>query len=162
MRTLRLAAALALMAPLATACVPQITPCPAIAQAPVVSVTVQKSYVPFVRTLRLEACQSGTCKEGELELMPGTTPIDQGCRDKPEGVCSATSSPDGTLHGQLWMDALTEEPIAATLTGTGSSGARLPVRTLTFKPKETYPFGLQCGKVLTANLLLDAKGLRQA
>lgn len=141
---------------LATACVPPVTSCPAIAQAPVVTVTVLQSYVQAVRTVHLRACQSGVCKEGDLALAPGTKSVNQGC-EGPAAVCSETASPDGTLYGHLWLDVLTEDPIDATVSGVDTNGAPLPVRTITFTPKPT-----QCPKFITANLLLDADGMRQA
>ncbi|WP_353747964.1 MULTISPECIES: hypothetical protein [unclassified Paenarthrobacter] len=55
------------------------------------------------------------------------------------------------------MDLLTENPIEATLSGIGADGSPLPVRTITFTPKLT-----QCPEFITASLLLDADGVRQA
>jgi hypothetical protein len=143
---------------LTSACYPYAAPCPAIAQASVVSVAVARDYVPHVKTLRLRACQDGTCKEADLELFPGTVPVDQGCR--PEGVCSATASPDGTMMGMLMLDSLTEARMALTATGTAPDGAALPVRTLDFRPRGAYPYGEQCGRFVTASVKLDAGGLR--
>ncbi|HEY8700010.1 MAG TPA: hypothetical protein VIM08_03435 [Arthrobacter sp.] len=142
---------------LTSACFPYAAPCPMIAQASVVSVTVVREYVPRVKTLHLKACQDGRCKEADLELFPGTVSVDQGCR--PEGVCSATSSPDGTMKGMLMLDSLTEAPMALTATGTAPDGAALPVRTLDFRPRGVYPFGEQCGRFVTASVTLDADGL---
>lgn len=137
-------------------------PCPAIAQAPVVHLTVESSYVPSVKGIHLKACQDGVCKEADLDLMPGTASVDQGCTgDGPHDSCSATSVPDGTLVGMLMLDVLTESPIEASLTGTSPNGAPLPQRSLTFTPTSDYPFGQQCGKFLGASLILDADGLRQ-
>ncbi|HAG60799.1 MAG TPA: hypothetical protein DCR15_14530 [Arthrobacter bacterium] len=134
-------------------------PCPMIAQASVVSVTVPHSYVPKVGTLRLKACQDGVCKEDNVELRPGSVSVDQGCG--PDGVCSATASPDGTLIGMLFLDSLTEAPMALTATGTSPDGSALPVRTLDFRPRGAYPYGEQCAKFVTASVILDAAGLRQ-
>jgi hypothetical protein len=53
--------------------------CPAIAQASGVSVTVAASYAPAVKALHLKACQDGVCREGYLELVPGSISVDQGC-----------------------------------------------------------------------------------
>lgn len=150
--------ALLTTAGLATACEPYAPPCPAIAQATVVSVTIAADYAPEVRTLHLKACQDGTCKEGEAELMPGSVSIDQGC--DAYGACSATSSPDGTKVGSLMLDVLTESAIDVTASGTAASGSALPVRTLTFRPRATYPFGEQCGRFLDASVILDRDGLR--
>jgi hypothetical protein len=53
--------------------------CPAIAQASGVSVTVAASYAPAVKALHLKACQDGVCREADLELVPGSISVDQGC-----------------------------------------------------------------------------------
>ncbi|MHA7290660.1 hypothetical protein ACX80V_13545 [Arthrobacter sp. MDT3-24] len=135
-------------------------PCPAIAQATAVSVTVAREYVAQVGSLRLKACQDGVCKEAAVELFPGTASIDQGCA--PDGVCSATASPDGTMIGMLMLESLTEAPMALTATGTSAGGSALPVRTLDFRPRGAYPYGEHCGRFVTASVILDAEGLRQA
>lgn len=147
-----------------SACMPEAVPCPAIAQASVVALTVAASYAPVVEAIHLKACQDGTCREADLELMPGSTTVDLGCEPSagPDGTCSATSSPDGTLTGMLMMDVLTESRIDATATGTSTAGAPLPERKLSFLPKAEYPFGEQCGKFVTAGVVLDADGLRQS
>lgn len=150
--------ALLTTAGLATACEPYAPPCPAIAQATVVSVTVAASYAPEVRSLHLKACQDGACKEGDVELGPGSVSIDQGC--DAYGACSATSSPDGTKVGSLMLDVLTESAIDVTATGIARDGTALPVRTLTFRPRANYPFGEQCGRFLDASVILDRDGLR--
>ena len=139
---------------------PYETPCPAIAQASVVSVTVTAPYAPRVGTLHLKACQDGVCTEDDLELRQGSISIDQGCR--PEGVCSATASPDGTMIGMLFLDALTESPMAVRATGTSTDGSALPVRSLDFRPRGEFPYGERCGRFVTASVVLDADGLRQA
>lgn len=53
--------------------------CPAIAQASGVSVTVAASYAPAVKTLHLQACQEGVCRESDLVLVPGSISVDLGC-----------------------------------------------------------------------------------
>ena len=128
------------------------------------SLTVAAEYVGAVRTVRLKACQAGRCSEAALDLVPGSSAVDLGCEpgsgdDRP---CSATSSPDGTLTGMLLLERLTADSITATASGTDTNGQPLPVRTTTFTPRVTYPFGEQCARFITANLVLDAGGLRQA
>lgn len=135
-------------------------PCPAIAQATAVSVTVARDYVAQVASLRLKACQDGTCKEAGVELMMGSASIDQGCT--PDGVCSATASPDGTKFGILMLESLTEAPMAVTATGTAPDGSALPVRTLNFIPRGEFPYGEHCGRFITASVVLDSQGLRTA
>lgn len=145
---------------LVSGCGPGASACPAIAQATAVSVTITAGYAPQVGTLHLQACQDGNCKEGDLELRPGTASVDQGCN--PEGACSATASPDGTRVGTLMLDALTESAMTVTASGAGPDGSALPVRTLQFQPRAVYPFGEQCGKFLTASVTLDSTGLRES
>ena len=164
MRTFAALAGLGFTALLVTGCQTE-TACPAIGQAPVVALTVAREYAGSVKTLRLSACQDGRCTEAELELFAGSTSVDQGCEPGPgagDRPCSATSSPDGTLMGMLLLDPLTESPIEATSSGTGPDGLPLPVRTVTFTPRVAYPYGEQCGRFISAGVLLDADGLRQA
>ena len=144
------------------------TVCPAVGQVAGVSVTVAASYSPQVKALHLRACQAGRCKEDTLELVPGSVPVDLGCtgdsgdaESRPDGVCSATSRPDGTQHGLLELDTLGDSPIAVTASGSSANGKPLPTRTLRFEPKASYPFGEQCGRFISAAVVLDAAGLRQ-
>lgn len=154
--------ALLTTAALSSACndYPVPAPCPAIAQATAVSVTIARDYAARVGSLHLKACQDGACKEGVVELFPGSTSVDQGCT--PDGVCSATATPNGTMFGTLMLDTLTEAPMVLTATVTAPDGAALPVQTLEFRPRGEYPFGEQCGKFVTASVQLDSEGLRQA
>ncbi|CAI3791062.1 hypothetical protein [Pseudarthrobacter sp. MM222] len=163
MRKFAAVLALAVAALPAAGCQPE-TACPAIAPAPVVALTVARDYAATVKTIRLRACQEGRCVESELELFPGSTTVDQGCEPGPgsDRACSATSSPDGTLTGMLMFDRLTESRIDATSSGIDVSGLPLPVRTVTFTPRVAYPYGQQCGRFISAGLILDAAGLRQA
>jgi hypothetical protein len=124
-----------------------------------VSVTVTADYAPHVAKLHLKACQDGQCKEEDVELRPGSASIDQGCN--PEGVCSATASPDGTKIATLFLDTLTESPMAVTASATAPDGTPHPARALDFRPRAEYPFGEQCGRFITASVLLDAEGLRE-
>jgi hypothetical protein len=144
-------------------CSPQAVPCPAIAQASVVALTIPRHYADSVKSVHLQACQDGICKAGELDLQPGMKSVDQGCEPggEPDGSCSATATPDGTKVGMLMLDVLTESRIDATATGVLTSGAAIPERNLSFTPRSAYPFGEQCGRFLTANVILDEAGLRQ-
>jgi hypothetical protein len=137
--------------------------CPAMAQASGVAVTVAAGYAPEVKSLRVKACQDGKCKEDTLHLVPGSVSVDLGCTDasRPDGSCSATSKPDGTQRGMLNLDTLGESPIDVTASGSHANGKPLPVRTLRLEPKASYPFGEQCGRFVSASVVLDAAGLRQ-
>jgi hypothetical protein len=137
--------------------------CPAVGRVSGVAVTVAAGYSPQVRTLHLKACQDGKCEEGTLHLTPGSVAVDQGCTDdsSPDGVCSATAKPDGTKHGLLELETLAESPIDVTASGQDANGQPIPTRTLRFEPRASYPFGEQCGRVVSASVVLDAAGLRQ-
>ncbi|WP_043805669.1 hypothetical protein [Paenarthrobacter aurescens] len=154
-----LALTLAGTAALLPGCLAEPVACPAIGHVAGISLTVAVDYADDVASLRLKACQDGICTEKDLLLNPGATAVDQGCT--PDGVCSATSSPDGTLQGFLELPALSESFLEATATGTSPSGAALPARTVTFTPKGDYPYGEQCGRMISAALILDEEGLRQ-
>ncbi|UYY81610.1 MULTISPECIES: hypothetical protein [unclassified Arthrobacter] len=162
MRRLWAAIALTTTAALCSGCEPQVTVCPAIAMAPVVSLTITAEYAPTVRTVHLKACQDGKCREGDVDLRPGSVSVPQSCSPEPEGSCSAVTSPDGTRYGFLNMGTLTSSPIDAEVTGTDTTGGTLPVRTINFTPRTAKPWGEQCQTTITASLLLDAHGLRQS
>lgn len=130
--------------------------------APVVSLTIAADYVPTVKNVHLKACQDGKCHEAELELREGSVSVPQPCSPEADRGCSASSSPDGPRYGFLNMETLTASTINAEVTGSNANGAPLPVRTLDFTPKSAKPWGEQCPTTITANLLLDANGLRQA
>jgi hypothetical protein len=162
MRRLWAAIALTMTAVLGSGCQPEVTACPAIAMAPVVSLTIAADYVPTVKIVHLKACQDGKCREADLELSPGSGSVPQSCSPETEVACSAVPSPDGTRYGFLNMGTLTASRINAEVTGSDASGQPLPVRTLDFIPKSAKPWGEQCPATITANLLLDANGLGQA
>lgn len=162
MRRLWTAIALTTTAALWSGCEPQVTVCPAIAMAPVVSLTITAGYAPTVKTVHLKACQDGKCREADLDLRPGSVPIPQSCAPETDRPCSAVASPDGSRYGFLNMGTLTSAAIDAEVTGTDTNDAALPVRTLTFTPKSAKPWGEQCQTTITASLLLDAHGLRQS
>lgn len=122
------------------------------------SVTVPASYAPQVAVLHLKACQDGVCTEDDVELRPGSSSIDQGCTN---GVCSATASPDGSKVGALMLETLTESPMTVTSSGATPDGAAIPVRIVDFRPRGDYPFGEQCGRFISAAVVLDAEGLHQ-
>ncbi|MHC6218828.1 hypothetical protein [Arthrobacter sp. MMS24-S77] len=60
------------------------------------------------------------------------------------------------------MGTLTASSINVEVTGSDANGGSLPVRKLDFTPKSAKPWGEQCPATITASLLLDANGLRQA
>ncbi|MDI2037144.1 hypothetical protein [Paenarthrobacter nitroguajacolicus] len=159
MGRIRLAFSLAGTVALLSGCGFEPVACPAIGHVAAVSVTVAADYADQVGSLRLKACQDSACTEKDLMLNPGAVTADERCT--PDGVCSATSSPDGTLQGFLELPALSESPLEVTVSGTSKTGSALPVRTLEFTPKGEYPYGERCGLFISAGVWLDAGGLRQ-
>jgi|SRR5690349_11008825 hypothetical protein len=144
------------------------TVCPAVGHVSGVAVTVAAGYSSQVKTLHLKACQDGKCKEETLHLVPGSVAVDLGCAgglkdgdSRPDGVCSATSRPDGTQHGLLELGILGDSAVDVTASGSYVNGKPMPTRTLRFEPRASYPFGEQCGRVVSASVVLDAAGLRQ-
>ncbi|PNI08228.1 hypothetical protein CXX84_12600 [Arthrobacter sp. AFG7.2] len=160
MRRQWLLLALITTAGLTTACGPGpgAVACPAIAQATAVSVSIPAGYAQQVASLHLRACQDGACTGDTVDLRPGSSSIDQGCS---HGVCSATASPNGSKTGSLMLETLSESPMSVTATGTSFDGTALPVHTLDFRPRGDYPFGEQCGRFISASVVLDAGGLHQ-
>ncbi|WP_423183059.1 hypothetical protein [Arthrobacter sp. NyZ413] len=161
MRRFWFAVALISTAALGSGCQPQVTACPAIAAAPVVSLTLTASYVPSVKAVHLKACQDGKCHEADLKMRSGSVSVPASCTPQPAGACSSVASPDGTKYGYLQMGSLTASPIQAEVTGTAADGTPLPTRALDFTPTVAQPWGGQCPATITASLLLDAMGLRQ-
>lgn len=143
---------------LLSACADVPVACPAIGHIAAVSLTVTADYADQVGSLRLKACQDGACTEKDIMLNPGAVTSDETCT--PDGVCSATSSPDGTLQGFVELPTLSESPMEVTVTGTSKAGVALPVRTVSFTPRRAYPYGEQCGKFISAGVVLAADGLR--
>lgn len=95
----------------------------------------------------------------------GTTVPDPGIPEQdghgPDFPCIATASPDGTKRGMLMLDILTESPMDVTASGTSIDASALAVRALRFTPTRNYPFGEQCGRFISASVVLDEAGLRQ-
>ncbi len=71
-----------------------------------VSVTIDRELAESGPDLTLRICQDA-CVEQRVELMPGSVTAGQTCSpDTPDGSCSASSSPDGTLVGFVDVPAL--------------------------------------------------------
>lgn len=119
--------------------------CTEIGSAVGVAVLVERDAVaaPESTALTLRVCQTD-CVERQVELQPGSVAVGQSCAaDDPDGSCSASSSPDGTLVGFADVATLTAGEVR--LSGelhTGSSTRRLDEIALSAEP--TYPNGPDC------------------
>lgn len=108
-----------------------------------VSVRVEPAVVAPGLLLSLRVCQAD-CTEHRVELEPGSTTVGQSCTSgDPDGSCSASASPDGTLVGFVDVASLTpgDVRVSGTLETPGNS-TRLAEVTLTASP--TYPNGRDC------------------
>jgi hypothetical protein len=70
------------------------------------------------------------------------------------------STSPGWKRASIMMTRLTESPIDLTLTGSDVRGVPLGDQRAIITPREAYPFGRQCPRVLIAEATFDAEGLR--
>ncbi|HEY5788133.1 MAG TPA: hypothetical protein VIT65_25530 [Microlunatus sp.] len=108
-----------------------------------VSVTVVRDAVLPSMTLTLRICQAA-CVERRVELVPGSVTVGETCSpDGPDGSCSASSSPDGTMVGFVDLATLTAGP--ARISGQLQAGAdRTELAEITTTAAATYPNGRDC------------------
>lgn len=124
--------------------------CTEIGAPPGVSVTVAENMADAIQDPVLEVC-ADECRAYDLELRPGSETVDLGCDStEPEGSCSASVRPDGTLVGFVNVDELTAEEVGVTVISGGSY-----YRTAA-TPELVYPNGPDCpGEALQLSLTLD-------
>ena len=111
-------------------------------------------------TLTLRICQAD-CAEQAVELHPGSVTVGEDCpSDDPDGSCSASSSPDGTLVGFAEVAALTAGPVR--ISGTLEAGATTTkLAQVTVTAETSYPNGRDCpGEAPQASVRVTPAGLR--
>lgn len=124
--------------------------CTEIGASPGISITVTEGMADSMKDPALEICDDG-CRTYELDLRPGSDTVDLGCDSTaPDGSCSASMRPNGTLVGFVPVDRFTGGQIEVTLqTGEeqySTSGT----------PVLVYPNGPDCpGEALQLSLTLD-------
>lgn len=125
-----------------------------------VSVVVEREVAAGAPTLDLTICQSD-CVEAAVPLEPGAVTVGETCSPGgPDGSCSASSSPDGTLVGFIDVPSLTvgEVRVRGELTTAGSTTA---LDEITVAAEATYPNGRDCpAGGPQAVLRVTATGLR--
>lgn len=135
---------LALIAATASACgAPVSGGCTQIGSSAGVSVIVEREVVVPGLTLSLRICQDH-CVQRRVALQPGSVSVGQTCTsDDPDGSCSASASPDGTLVGFADVATLTagEVRVAGEL-GSGTRPTELAEVRVRADP--TYPNGRDC------------------
>jgi hypothetical protein len=108
-----------------------------------ISVTVVRDVVVPGMELTLRICQTA-CVERRVDLSPGSVTTGQTCTsDDPDGSCSASASPDGTMIGFVDVPALSvgEVRVGGELRA-GSSTTEFDE--LTVRAEPTYPNGPDC------------------
>ncbi len=135
--------------------------CTEIGAAPGVSLTVARDFAPEVKAATVEICWEDACRRSAVDLSPGHDTVDLGCdAAAPEGSCSATSTPNGTLTGFAPVPLLPEGPVQATATITHQDGTQTETRPLETVTRTVYPNGERCpGAAPQLGLTLDRAGL---
>ncbi|MEE1622088.1 hypothetical protein ACQ3I4_14260 [Zafaria sp. Z1313] len=135
--------------------------CPAIGLATGVSLTIAADIVPADPPAQgsLTWCQDGACHEVVLELFAGSDTVDLGCDgDGPDDACSASSVPNGTLHGFWPAPELLPGAVEVAFSAEGLDEARAAL-----EAGEVSHGAGQCRIAGTQlALVLDGQGLREA
>lgn len=122
-----------------------------------VSVSVAGGLATVTESLAVAVCLDDGCSTAEVDLQPGSSTTLETCT--PDGVCSATATPDGTLVGFATVE-LPEEEVDADVTLRRSDGTT-SVHTFTLTPTTVYPNGKRCGGgAVQGSLVLDDDVLR--
>lgn len=134
-----------IVAALTYGCTPSPVACTEIGSPAGISVVVDRAVAAAGPTpsLTLQICQAD-CVQRPVELQPGSVTVGQTCApDDPDGSCSASASPDGTLEGFADVGSLTagEVRVSGELR-TGSGVTRLAEVTVT--AADTHPNGPSC------------------
>lgn len=107
------------------------------------SVTVDRDEVVSGLRLRLRICQN-TCVEQPIDLRPGAVTVGETCSSaEPDGSCSASSAPDGTLVGFVDLPQLIAGPVRVSGSLTTPDG-RTALAELTVAADPTRPNGPDC------------------
>ena len=108
-----------------------------------VTVTVSREAVVSGLELTLRICQDA-CVERRVDLVPGSITVGETCSpDGPDGSCSASSSPDGTMVGFVDLATLTAGPVR--IGGQLRAGAdSTELAEISTTAAATYPNGRDC------------------
>ncbi|TKV26381.1 hypothetical protein FDK12_13425 [Arthrobacter sp. NamB2] len=140
-----------------TSCAPDVLACTEIGAQQGLSFTVAGGPAAVADSLGVSVCTDDGCSAADVALHPGSTTTSETCT--PDGVCSARSTPDGTLTGFATL-ALSEEEVDAEVTLRRVDGTTA-VHTARVVPAVVYPNGRHCGgEAVQGSLVLDDSGLR--
>ncbi len=126
-----------------------------------VGLTVGQELADDVRGAEIQVCWNGTCERLPLDLHPGERMVDLGCEsDQPDAVCSATSTPDGTLTGFAQLDSLPAGEVQVRVYTTSQGGTQVETDPLSVATETVFPNGEDCpGEAQQLALTLDPSGL---
>jgi hypothetical protein len=126
-----------------------------------VGLTVEQELADEVREAEIQVCWDGTCERLPLDLHPGERMIDLGCEsDQPDAVCSATSTPDGTLTGFAQLDTLPAGEVQVRVYTTRQDGMQVETDRLSVATETVFPNGEECpGEAQQLALTLGPSGL---
>ncbi len=126
-----------------------------------VGLTVEQELADEVREAEIQVCWDGTCERLPLDLHPGERMIDLGCEsDQPDAVCSATSTPDGTLTGFAQLDTLPAGEVQVRVYTTRQDGMQVETDRLSVATDTVFPNGEECpGEAQQLALTLGPSGL---
>lgn len=125
--------------------------CTAIGASSGIGITVAAGMADSVRDPAMKVC-GDTCETYALDLRPGSETVDLGCGSSgPDGSCSASVRPNGSLVGFLVIEQLDPRPLQVTLiAGDESYSTSGTAQTV-------HPNGPGCpGQALQLSLTLDA------
>lgn len=126
-----------------------------------VGLTVEQELAEDVREAEMQVCWDGTCERLSLDLHPGERMVDLGCEsDQPDAVCSATSTPDGTITGFAQLDSLPAGEVQVRVYTTRQDGTQVETEPLSVATETVFPNGEECpGEAQQLALTLDPSGL---
>jgi hypothetical protein len=126
-----------------------------------VGLTVEQELADEVREAEIQVCWDGTCERLPLDLHPGERMVDLGCEsDQPDAVCSATSTPDGTLTGFAQLDTLPAGEVQVRVYTTRQDGMQVETDRLSVATETVFPNGEECpGEAQQLALTLGPSGL---
>ncbi|APU16759.1 hypothetical protein [Actinoalloteichus fjordicus] len=126
--------------------------CTAIGARTGLGLDIAAELAPDVDAAAVRLCQDDDCTETDLPacgddceldgLRPGTDTVDQGCAD---GVCSASSVPNGELHGFVELPELVSGPAEVSVTLLDQAGTEVLTERITVTVEDVYPNGPECG-----------------
>jgi len=122
---------------------PPVRACTEIGSPPGVTVTVERAAVAESLRLTLRICQND-CLERVVDLQPGSVTVGETCSsDDPDGSCSASASPDGTLVGFVDVSDLAEGAVRVS-GALRAAGATTTFDEVTVSATPTHPNGPDC------------------